>query len=136
MIKSIHTDKAPKVVGPYSQATEIGGLVFCSGQIGINPKTGELVSGVEKQTTQVLKNLEAVLEESGANKKSVVKTTIFLADINDYGKVNELYETFFADHKPARSTVAVAHLPKDALIEIEATAVVVEQSQGGCCGNC
>lgn len=136
MIKSIYTDKAPKAVGPYSQAIEVGGLVFCAGQIGINPKTGELAVGIERQTNQVLKNLEAVLEEAGANKNSVVKTTIFLANMKDYGTVNELYGKFFAEHKPARSTVAVASLPKDALIEIEATAVVVEKKQGSCCGNC
>lgn len=135
MIKSVYTDKAPKVVGPYSQAIEVGGLVFCAGQIGIIPKTGELAVGIEKQTNQVLKNLEAVLEEAGADKNSVVKTTIFLANMKDYVKVNELYGKFFAEHKPARSTVAVSHLPKDALIEIEATAIVAQQ-QGGCCGNC
>lgn len=127
---------APAAVGPYSQAIEIGGLVFCSGQIGINPKTGKLVEGIEKQTTQVLKNLEAVLAEAGANKTSVTKTTIFLKDMKDYAAVNEIYGKFFADHKPARSTVEVASLPKDALIEVEATAVVIEEKQGGCCGNC
>ncbi len=134
-MRKIYTDKAPKVVGPYSQAIEIGGLVFCSGQIGINPKTGDLVDGIEKQTTQVLKNLEAVLEESGAHKESVIKTTIFLKNMKDYITVNEIYGKFFGDHKPARSTVAVSHLPKDALIEIEAIAVAGERRED-CCGRC
>ncbi len=137
MIKSIHTEKAPKVVGPYSQAISIGDWIFCSGQIGIDPKSGELVHGIEKQTEQALENLEAVLKASESDVKSVLKTTIFITDMKNYATVNEIYGKIFKDHKPARSTVAVAALPKDALVEIEAIAITHYEDIGeGCeCGG-
>lgn len=122
MIKSTYTDKAPAAVGPYSQAICTDSLVFCSGQIGIDPQTGELVDGIEAQTQQVLKNLEAVLQASGSDLEHVLKTTIFLKNMADYALVNTIYGEFFSELKPARSTVEVAQLPKDALIEIEAIA--------------
>ncbi len=123
-MKNIQTEKAPKAVGPYSQAIVSNGFIFCSGQIGIDPKTNELVEGLEAQTHQVLKNLTEVLKASNSSLDHVVKTTIYLADINDYAKMNEIYGQYFSDHKPARAAFAVAHLPKDALIEIEAVAEV------------
>ena len=141
MIKSIHTEKAPKVVGPYSQAVGIGDWIFCSGQIGMDPKSGELVSGIEKQTEQALKNLKAVLKEAGSDEGSVLKTTIFITDMKNYATVNEIYGKVFKDHKPARSTVGVASLPKGALVEIEAIAICKfdeAEVEGGCAcgGNC
>jgi 2-iminobutanoate/2-iminopropanoate deaminase len=123
MIKPAYTDKAPKVVGPYSQAIMKGDMIFCSGQIGIDPQSGELVEGIENQTKQVMKNLEQVLIASGATFQQVVKTTIFITDMNNYTTVNEAYASFFSEHKPARSTVAVAALPKAALVEIEMIAI-------------
>lgn len=122
-MKTIHTENAPKAVGPYSQAIEANGFLFCAGQIGIDPKTGNLATGLEKQTEQVIKNLQAVLQAVGTDLKNVVKTTIFLTNINDFAKVNEIYGSFFTENKPARSTVAVAALPKGALVEIEAVAL-------------
>jgi 2-iminobutanoate/2-iminopropanoate deaminase len=123
-MKYIQTENAPKAVGPYSQAIVSNGFIFCSGQIGLDPKTNELVVGLEAQTQQVLKNLSEVLKAGDSSLEQVVKTNIYLADINDYGKVNEIYGQYFAEHKPARAAVAVAHLPKDALIEIEAVAEI------------
>jgi len=123
-IKIIKSEKAPKAIGPYSQALVIDNFVFCSGQIGIDPKTGNLVDGVENQTRQILENLKNVLEEAGSSLDKVVKTTIFLTNINDFAKVNEIYGQYFSLHKPARSTVCVASLPKKALIEIEAIALL------------
>jgi 2-iminobutanoate/2-iminopropanoate deaminase len=123
-MKSITTSDAPSVVGPYSQAIEANGFLFCAGQIGINPKTGNLALDIEEQTHQAMKNIQAVLQAAGVDLNKVVKTTIFLADMADYATVNELYATYFTTTKPARSTVAVAQLPKDALIEIEAIATL------------
>ncbi|HVA97064.1 MAG TPA: RidA family protein [Candidatus Acidoferrales bacterium] len=125
-MKYIKTTKAPAAVGPYSQAIVSGGFIFCSGQIGIDPKTNELVKGLEKQTHQVLKNLKAVLKEGNSSLDNVVKTTVYLADINDYVKMNEIYGQYFTDHKPARAAFAVANLPKSALIEIEVVAEVTK----------
>src|SRR3989338_11208538 len=122
-MKIISTDKAPKAVGHYSQAIEHNSMIFCSGQVGIDPKKGRLVEGVEKQTNQAVKNLENVLMSAGLSLKNIVKPTIFLADINDYKKVNEVYGSFFSKNKPARSTVQVAALPLGASVEIEAIAV-------------
>lgn len=140
MIKSIHTEKAPKAVGPYSQAIGIGDWVFCSGQIGIDPKSGELVSGIEKQTEQALQNLKEVLKEAGSDVSSVLKTTIFITDMSNYATINEIYGKVFKDHKPARSTIGVASLPKGALVEIEAIAIgYVGEEEGhecACGGNC
>jgi 2-iminobutanoate/2-iminopropanoate deaminase len=118
-IKIIETQKAPKAIGPYSQALVLEDFVFCSGQIGIDPKTSNLVQGIENQTKQILENLKNILEEAGSSLDNVIKTTIFLTNINDFQKVNEIYGQYFSSHKPARSTVCVASLPKGALIEIE-----------------
>ncbi|MDP4011542.1 MAG: Rid family detoxifying hydrolase [Candidatus Roizmanbacteria bacterium] len=122
-MKYIHTDKAPNVVGPYSQAIATENLIFCSGQIGIDPNVGKLVEGIENQTKQVMENLKAVLEESGSSLDKVVKCTVYLADINDYVTMNGIYGKYFTDHKPARAAFAVAALPAGALIEIEMIAV-------------
>ncbi len=123
MFKIIQTKNAPSAIGPYSQAIMVAHFIFCSGQIGIIPKTGRMVEGIEKQTEQVLKNLEAVLTEAGAALKNVVKTTVYLKNIADFPKMNEIYAKFFGENKPARATVEVANLPKGALVEIEAIAV-------------
>jgi 2-iminobutanoate/2-iminopropanoate deaminase len=120
--KTIHTPKAPKAIGPYSQAVAAGGAVYCSGQIGLDPATGELADGLEAQAERALRNLTAVLDAAGATLADVVKTTIFLADMGDFAAVNAIYATFMPDPPPARSTVAVAGLPKGALVEIEAIA--------------
>lgn len=123
-MKYIYTKKAPKVVGPYSQAIETDDFIFCSGQIGINPEQSKLVDGIENQTHQVMKNLQNVLEESGRKFDQVVKTTIFLTDLNNYKLVNNIYGSYFSAGKlPARSTVQVAGLPAGALVEIEMIAV-------------
>jgi len=125
MKQVISTEKAPSAIGPYSQAIRIGNLVFCSGQIPIDPETGEFVSGgIKEQTEQVLKNLTAVLESAGATLQNVVKTTVFLADMNDFAAMNEVYARFFSDNKPARSTVQAARLPRDAKVEIECIAII------------
>lgn len=121
----ISTDKAPAAIGPYSQAVRYGNLVFISGQIPINPLTGEVVPGDSKsQATQVLKNLEAVLEAAGSSLDKVVKTTVFIKDMNEFGPVNDVYAGFFKSRQPARSTVEVARLPRDVKVEIEAIAVI------------
>ncbi|MBK8810431.1 MAG: RidA family protein [Acidobacteria bacterium] len=123
--KAIETVDAPKAIGPYSQAIVAGDLIFVSGQIGLDPKTGTIVEGgVEAETEQVLKNLEAVLKASNSDFDSVVKSTIFLADIGDFAKVNEIYARKFKAPFPARATVQAAKLPRDAKIEIELTALV------------
>ncbi len=118
-MKTIQTDNAPKAVGPYSQAIETEQFIFCSGQIGIDPKTGALVGGIENQTKQAMVNVTNVLAAAGTDLNQVVKTTIFLADIEDYKTVNDVYGSYFTDHKPARSAVQVAALPLGALVEIE-----------------
>lgn len=121
----IHTDSAPAAIGPYSQAMVHNGLLFSSGQIGLVPETGEMiVGGIGAQTEQCLKNLKAVLEAGGAHAHSIVKVVIFLKDMNDFAVVNKYYELFLGQHRPARSTVAVAGLPRGALVEIECVAVV------------
>jgi 2-iminobutanoate/2-iminopropanoate deaminase len=121
---SVSTSAAPAAVGPYSQAIVAGDLVFCAGQIGLDPATGELVEGgVEAQAERVLRNLSAVLDAAGCQFAEVVKTTVFLADIDDFGAVNAVYARFMPDPPPARSTFAVGALPKGARIEIEAIAV-------------
>ena len=122
----VATTSAPAAIGPYSQAVKVGNLVFCSGQIALDPKTGQLVGGgdVAAQTRQVLANLAAVLEAAGTKMAQVVKTTIFLADMNDFAVVNQVYGESFPGAPPARATVEVSRLPKDARVEIEAIAVV------------
>ena len=125
MSESVSTDKAPGAIGPYSQAVKAGGLVFCSGQIPIDPVTGEFVSNdVTEQTEQVLKNLSAVLEAAGTSLAGVVKTTVFLADMSDFAAMNEVYGKYFSHNKPARATVQAARLPRDARVEIDCIAVV------------
>lgn len=124
MVQILHTDKAPAAVGPYSQATEVNGFIFTSGQIPLIPETGELVSeDIKKATARSLDNIKAILEEAGSSLEKVLKVNIFLDDINDFAAVNEVYAEYFTEHKPARSCVEVANLPKKALIEIEAIAV-------------
>jgi len=123
MREIISTDKAPGAIGPYSQAIKTGGMVFCSGQIPIDPATGEFVSNdVVEQTEQVLKNLSAVLDAAGTNLGNVVKTTVFLADMGDFAAMNEVYGRYFSENKPARATVQAARLPKDARVEIDCIA--------------
>lgn len=115
------TNKTPKALGPYSKSYKAGNLLFCSGQIGIDPEKDELVEWIENQTHQVCKNIEEVLKESYLKLEDVVKTTIFLSDINDFATVNDIYAAYFS-HKPARSCVEVAQIPKWALVEIEVIA--------------
>jgi 2-iminobutanoate/2-iminopropanoate deaminase len=119
----IQTLEAPQAIGPYSQAVSINGILYTSGQIALTPEGEFLNEDVTVQAEQVLTNLGKVLEAGGSSFSSVVKTTIFLADMNDFATVNEIYSKYFGDHKPARSTVAVKTLPKNALVEIEAIAV-------------
>ncbi len=125
MRETISTENAPGAIGPYSQAVRAGNLVFCSGQIPLDPQTGEFVSDdIAEQTRQVLKNLSAVLEAAGTSLNNVVKTTVFLSDMNDFVKMNEIYAEFFGENKPARATVQAARLPRDAKVEIECIALV------------
>ena len=119
MREKVHTDKAPRAIGPYSQAIDTGDFVFLSGQIGLDPETGQMKAGVEEQTHQVMRNLQAVLETVGLDFSHVVKTTIYLQDLNDFQKVNEIYASYLQEPYPARATVQVAALPKGALVEIE-----------------
>ncbi len=123
--KIISTEKAPKAIGPYSQAIRIEGLVYSAGQIGLNPATMEIVEGgIEAQTRQVLTNLKAVLEAAGSGLNYVIKTTVFLKDMNDFAAMNAIYAESFPENPPARSTVAVAGLPKGGLVEIEVIALL------------
>lgn len=123
--QEIISKNAPKATGPYSQAIKVGSSVFCSGQIAIDPKTESLVGkDIEKQTRQVLDNLEKVLEEAGSNLESVVKTTVYLKDMGDFPSMNEIYATYFRKPYPARATVEVSRLPKDVLVEIECIACI------------
>jgi 2-iminobutanoate/2-iminopropanoate deaminase len=125
MKKQVQTDKAPKAIGPYSQGIVANGFVFCSGQIPIDPATGELNTGsIEDQTRQVLKNVSAVLEAAGSSMDEAVKCTVFLQDMNDFAKMNAVYGEFFKAPNPARAAVQVARLPRDVKVEIEAIAVV------------
>lgn len=123
MSEAVHSDDAPKAIGPYSQAIDAGTLLFCSGQVGLDPATGELVAGgIAEQTERALHNLEAVLAAAGISTEDVVKTTVFLASMDDFAVMNEIYAKFFAEPPPARSTIAVKALPKGAIVEIEAIA--------------
>ena len=122
--KVILSEKAPKAIGPYSVAIESGGFVFCAGQTGIDPATGDLVSAeLEAQTRQVLTNLKNVLEAAGTSLDRVVKTTVFLRDMADFPKMNAIYAEYFSSNPPARSTIAVVGLPKGGIVEIEAIAL-------------
>jgi len=125
MKKQVVTDKAPKAIGPYSQGIVANGFVFCSGQIPIDPATGEVNTGsIEDQTRQVLKNVSAVLEAAGSSMDEAVKCTVFLQDMNDFAKMNAVYAEFFKAPNPARAAVQAARLPRDVKVEIEAIAVV------------
>lgn len=125
MMKMISTNNAPKAIGPYSQAVKIGGFMFLSGQIPINPETNEIVENdIVTQTQQVLRNIKEILNEEKLSIEHIVKTTIFVKDMNQFGIVNEVYAKFLGNHRPARSTVEVSRLPKDVLIEIETIAYV------------
>ena len=120
----IHTDSAPKAIGPYSQAVKAGGLVYCSGQIPLNPATMKLVQGsVADQTRRVMDNLKAVLDAAGSSLAQVVKTTVFLRDMNDFAEMNAAYGEYFQVEPPARATVQVARLPKDVAVEIDCVAL-------------
>ncbi len=124
-IETIATDKAPAAIGPYSQAVRCGNLIYTSGAIPVDPKSGEVVAGgVVPQAEQALKNLSEVLAGAGAGLENVVKTTVFIKDMNDFAAINEVYKRFFTGSFPARSCVEVARLPKDVLIEIECVAVI------------
>ena len=123
-MKTIQTTKAPAAIGPYSQAVEANGFVFASGQLGINPATGEFVEGdVQTQTRQALTNARAIMNEAGLDLKNVIKTTVFLSDMANFAAMNEIYAEFFSEPYPARSAVAVKTLPKNALVEVECIAV-------------
>lgn len=119
----ISTTNAPAAIGPYSQAIEVNGMVYTSGQIPINPATGEIPEGIEAQAEQVMKNVSNLLEAAGTSMDQVVKTTVFIKDMNDFGKINEIYANYFKGDCPARSCVEVARLPKDVLMEMEVIAI-------------
>lgn len=122
-MKLVHTEKAPAAVGPYSQAIEVDGFVFTSGQLALIPETGELVNDdIQAATRRSLDNIKAILEEAGTSLENVIKATIFVDNMDHFGLINEVYGEYFSEHKPARSLVEVARLPKDALIEIEVIA--------------
>jgi len=123
MLETITTEKAPQAIGPYSQAVKANGFVYVSGQIPIDPASGQLLTGsLTEQTRQVMTNIASILETAGASLDSVLKTTIYLKDMNDFDEVNKVYGEFFPNHKPARATVQVARLPKDVSIEVDAIA--------------
>lgn len=127
-MQTVHTDNAPAAIGPYSQAVVANGFVFTAGQVPFDPQTMQLVDGdIGAQTEQVMKNLRAILQQAGADLSTVVKTTVFLKDMNDFAAMNEVYARHFGDHKPARSTVQVARLPRDASVEIECVAVLLDR---------
>ena len=120
----VSTDAAPRAIGPYSQAVRAGGFLFLSGQVALDARTGQLVgTDIKQQTRQVLENVQAVLEAAGSSLRQVVKCTVFLADMNDFGPMNEEYGSFFQDQPPARTTVQVARLPRNALVEIDVIAL-------------
>lgn len=122
-MKALHTDKAPAAIGPYSQAIEVNGMVFASGQIPLDPTTGNVVEGgIKEQTHQALTNAKAIMEAAGLSLANVVKTTVFMADMADFAAMNEVYSTFFTEPYPARSAVAVKALPKGVLVEVECIA--------------
>ena len=121
-MKTISTDKAPAAIGPYSQAIEVGGFVFASGQIPVDPSTGVIPEGITQQAQQALTNVRSIMEAAGLSMKDIIKTTVFIKDMNDFAKVNEVYASFFDGDYPARSCVEVSRLPKDVLIEVEVIA--------------
>lgn len=123
MKKVVNTPKAPGAIGPYSQGISLGEMCFFSGQLGLDPVTGTLPESIEAQTKQALENVKALLEDQGMTFENVVKTTVFLSDMNNFAKMNEIYATYFVQPYPARSAVEVARLPKDGLVEVEVIAV-------------
>ncbi|MCD6201676.1 MAG: RidA family protein [Bacteroidales bacterium] len=124
MKKIIHTLKAPQAIGPYSQAVEVNGILYVSGQIGVDTETGEFVpGGIREQTLRILQNIEIILMSAGYTRNDVVKSTVYLKDMNDFSEMNEVYASFYKDKHPARAAMQVARLPKDALIEIDTIAV-------------
>jgi 2-iminobutanoate/2-iminopropanoate deaminase len=128
-LHTVHTDQAPAAIGPYSQAVVANGFVFTAGQVAFHPSSMQLVEGdVAAQTERVMENLQAILRAAGSDLTAVVKTTVFLRDMNDFAAMNEVYARWFGEHKPARSTVQVARLPRDVAVEIEAIAVLLEQN--------
>lgn len=132
MKEIVATERAPRAIGPYSQAVRSGNFLFASGQIPIDPATGEFVAGgITEQTEQVMRNVSAILEAAGAGLQQVVKTTVFLADMDDFTAMNEVYSRFFGDDPPARATVQAARLPRDARVEIEAIAILDECLEEG-----
>ena len=140
MKKAYESEKAPKAIGPYSQAVGFSNLVFCSGQVGTDPKTGNLKEGIEAQTKQTFNNIKAVLQEAGSDINNVLKVNVYLKNVTDFAVMNKIYETQFEKPYPARATVGVAQLPKGALIEIDCIAYKSfhhdEHEEGGCCGEC
>lgn len=120
MSKVISTDKAPAAIGPYSQAIEVNGMVFTSGVIPVDPQTGVISATIEEQANQAFSNLKNLIEASGATIDKVIKTTVFIKEMNDFGKINDIYATYFKEPFPARSCVEVARLPKDVMLEVEA----------------
>ncbi|MCX7973408.1 MAG: RidA family protein [Candidatus Aminicenantes bacterium] len=130
MKQEIKTDQAPPAIGPYSQAILAQGFIFVSGQIHLNPSTGEMLAGsIKEQTKQVLENIKAILEAAGSSLNNIVKTTVFLQDMNDFSLMNEVYKSYFQPPYPARSTIQVARLPRDARIEIEAIALAGDKKK-------
>jgi len=128
MKKAVHTDKAPKAIGPYSQAIMANGLIFVSGQIPIDPEKGEIVSStIEEQAHQVFKNIKAILEEAGSSMADVVKATVYLSDMNDFARMNTVYAQYFPEPYPARAAFQVARLPRDVKIEVEVIALAPAQ---------
>ncbi|WP_147802665.1 RidA family protein [Alkalicoccus halolimnae] len=119
----IHTNLAPEAIGPYSQAVEVNGLIYTSGQIGIDPESGELVPGVEQQAHQVMKNVSEVLRAAGTNNDSIVKAMIFLQNMDDFSLVNDIYASYLKQPYPARSAVEISKMPKGALVEVEVVAI-------------
>ena len=127
-MQTVHTDHAPAAIGPYSQAIVANGFVFTAGQVPFDPESMQLVEGdIAAQTDQVMRNLSAILRQAGADLSTVVKTTVFLRDMNDFAAMNEVYARHFGEHKPARSTVQVARLPRDAGVEIECVALLLDR---------
>jgi len=125
--KTIHTDSAPKALGPYSQAIKAGDFIYTAGQVGLDPRTGEIVSGgIEAETKQVFLNIQNILVAAGSSLELVIKTTVYLRDIQDFGAMNGIYATFFPSNPPARSTVQVAALPRGVAIEIDTVAIVAQ----------
>lgn len=120
MKKVIHTEKAPQAIGPYSQAIQVGDMIYISGQIGMDPETGDVQEGIQKQTKQVMENLGEILKEAGADFSHLVKTTIYLASMDDFSEVNDIYGSYVEEPYPARATIEVSRLPKDVLVEIDA----------------